>query len=105
MHTSHTKTDAITFLHDGTPDGGDLRIVLNVDEANNYNAEHKMFTHARNQIKFEATDRTEFHGPTVEIILPYDIVRDFILGKLRDRQVAELEDLEGTDLVNHFTQV
>lgn len=100
-HTTRSRTDALTFIHDGTPDGGDLAIVVNLHKAERYNvSEQERSTYGFNRITVE-TQRI-MGEDTVTLTVPYNEIRNFVLGQLRNREIANLEQLSDDALVAHY---
>lgn len=101
MHTTNSSTDALTFVHDGSPDGGDLQIVVNLTKAERYNETEKAKSeYGYNKIRVE--DESLMGENYVTLTVPYNEIRDFILGKLRDREISKLEQMSADDLVRYY---
>lgn len=84
MITTRSSQDGLTFLHDGSPEGGKLRVVIN---------------RAKIDVELERYDGDEYVVFDVE----YNTVRDFILRKLADREIARLEQMSGEELAAYYT--
>lgn len=97
--TTATEIDGIWFIHDGTPDDGELSIVVDLQKVEEFNDEaHK----ASSLDKVIVENDNVLGRDTLTLTLPYNVVRDFVLGKLRDREVAVLEGMNGTELANYY---
>lgn len=100
-HTTPTDTPALTFVHNGTPDGGDLHIVVDLEEAKKFTeAQRRESEYDHDSIKVDTADILGHN--TCTLTLPYNIIRDFVLDQLRKREIAALESLDVTELANYY---
>lgn len=97
--TTRANIDGICFIHDGTPDHGELSIVIDLAKAEQFNYQaRKAFSLEKVVVE---TDNV-FGRDTMTLTLPYNVLRDFVLTKLRDREIEKLESMEGDELANYY---
>ena len=83
MITTHSS-DGLTFLHDDDPEGGKLHIVVDPTKI---------------KVDIDNINGSQF----VSLTLEYNDVRDLVLDKLRLREMAKIENMNGDELAAYFT--
>lgn len=84
MITTKSNEDGLTFHHNGNPEDGELMIVVDPSKI---------------KVEMDRFGGTQY----VTVTLEYNTIRDFVLSKLRDHEIAKLEKLHGEQLAAYFT--
>lgn len=101
-HTTQTDTPALTFVHNGTPDNGDLSLVIDVKEAEKFTKSRRRDDeYGYNSITVE--NENFLNRETVTVTVPYNMIRDFVLDQLRNHEIAVLEQMTSRELLEYYT--